>query len=128
MTYASRSRVLPISLLRVSGCPLKTHSEGMEPSSSSTSASVEDRMASDAFNVGVAIYSPAEVAICLGATAAAGLFATDFFIACMILRAVKPAPNANLITGPKLFAAATPTKYRSGTDDSKLELRTGDPS
>ncbi len=41
------------------------------------------------------------------------------------VRAAKPAPNANRITGPKLFAAAIPTKYRPGTDDSKLDESTG---
>jgi len=43
------------------------------------------------------------------------------------LSAANPAPKAKRITGPKLFAAATPTKYIPGTDDSKLEERIGEP-
>src|SRR5271154_1738954 len=39
--------------------------------------------------------------------------------------AVKPAPKANRITGPKLFAAAIPTKLSLGTDDSKVVESTG---
>jgi hypothetical protein len=35
---------------------------------------------------------------------------TDFARARVSVRAAKPAPNANRMTGPKLFAAATPAK------------------
>src|SRR6202167_2090693 len=57
----------------------------------------------------------------------AGGRATAFTIACVTRLAAKPAPNAERITGPKLFAAASPTKYSPGTDDSKLDDSTGVP-
>ena len=47
----------------------------------------------------------------------AGFRFTDFASASVTVRAAKPAPNMNRITGPKLFAAASPTKYKPGTDD-----------
>ncbi len=46
-------------------------------------------------------------------------------MACVRRFAAKPAPNAKRMTGPKLFAAAMPTKYRPGTDDSKVDESTG---
>jgi hypothetical protein len=36
-------------------------------------------------------------------------------------------PQTNLITGPKLFAAAMPTKYKPGTDDSNDDESAGAP-
>src|SRR3984885_10261442 len=57
----------------------------------------------------------------------AGVRATAFTIACVRRLAAKPAPNAKRITGPKLFAAASPTKYSPGTDDSKFDDSTGVP-
>ena len=36
--------------------------------------------------------------------------ASDFVRARVTVRAAKPAPNANRMTGPKLLAAATPAK------------------
>src|SRR5580692_10515405 len=57
----------------------------------------------------------------------AGVRATAFTIACVRRLAAKPAPNAKRITGPKLFAAASPTKYSPGTEDSKLDDSTGVP-
>jgi hypothetical protein len=47
MMYASRSRVFPRSLLRVSGSPLKSHWDGIELRSSCTSARVEFRIRLD---------------------------------------------------------------------------------
>jgi hypothetical protein len=40
----------------------------------------------------------------------AGFRASDFKTVCVIRFAAKPAPNAKRITGPKLLAAAIPTK------------------
>src|SRR5580693_5390187 len=54
--------------------------------------------------------------------------ASDLTTAFATVRAVKSAPNANLMTGPKLIAAASPTKYRPGTDDSNDEDSAGDPT
>src|SRR5579872_626885 len=39
--------------------------------------------------------------------------------------AAKPAPKANRKTGPNVLAAAVPTKYNPGTDDSKCDDRIG---
>src|SRR5271157_611258 len=49
----------------------------------------------------------------------------DFAMVRVRVRAAKPAPNANRMTGPKLLAAATPTKYRPGIEDSNLDESTG---
>src|SRR5579872_7160327 len=54
--------------------------------------------------------------------------ASDLATAFVIMRAVNSAPNANLITGPKLLAAASPTKCNPGSVDSKLLDKTGDPA
>lgn len=40
----------------------------------------------------------------------AGFRASDFIIVCVTRFAAKPAPKAKRITGPKLLAAAIPTK------------------
>jgi putative transposase len=40
-------------------------------------------------------------------------------------RLVKFAPQANRTSGPKAFAAVGPTKYRPGTEDSKVRDSTG---
>jgi hypothetical protein len=40
----------------------------------------------------------------------AGFRASDFTTLCVSRFAAKPAPKAKRITGPKLFAAAIPTK------------------
>ena len=58
--------------------------------------------------------SPISVYFELAATLRTGMVAlsrdADFASARVTVRAAKPAPNANRITGPKLFAAATPAK------------------
>src|SRR4051812_11652817 len=51
--------------------------------------------------------------------------ATGWEICRVMRRAVKRAPSRNRMTGPNVFAAARPTKYKSGTDDSKFGDRTG---
>src|SRR5882724_12168253 len=56
------------------------------------------------------------------------LRAADFFRARATVSAANRAPNANRITGPKLFAAASPTKCKPWIDDSNADERSGVPS
>ncbi len=48
-------------------------------------------------------------------------------IAVLALRPAKPVPATNLSSGPKVGAAASPTKYRPATDDSNDFLSRGAP-
>src|ERR1700722_4539495 len=52
---------------------------------------------------------------------------TPFRTKCAAIRlAAKSAPHAKRNNGPKLFAAANPTKYSPSTDDSKSTDKTGE--